>query len=196
MSNNMKTVLLVPGFQENFKSRKYNRLLKAIEGKNYNTKFVSIQWKYTDINDWVKALNNEYLKHDPKQTILAGFSFGAMTAFLCAAKCNPYELWLFSLSPYFAEDITKLKSSWLNGIGKRRIESFKQNRFSLKARLINSKTLIFVGDRETELWPILLNRARVAHKLITSSKLITVPNCGHDVTDPNYIRLISEAISK
>src|ERR1035437_7799397 len=101
----MKTVLFVPGYQEDMKSRDYASTIRAIESQGYEVKFVPINWKRTTIDQWVEELDAEYGKCDPKQTIIAGFSFGAMTAFVTATKRNPFELWLFSLSPYFVEDL-------------------------------------------------------------------------------------------
>jgi predicted alpha/beta hydrolase family esterase len=115
----VKTVLLLPGNTETLETRDYPGLIKAIEKAGYKVKFIPIKWKYADINDWVAQLHKEYVKHDPKNTILAGFSFGAMTVFVEAARRLPAELWLFSLSPYFAEDLDILDPKWLQGIGKK-----------------------------------------------------------------------------
>jgi hypothetical protein len=187
----MKTVLFVPGYTEGLKSRNYGSLLRVIRESGYRAKFVPINWTRTVIDDWVRELNSEYCKHDSATTILAGFSFGAVTAFTVAADRNPYELWLCSLSPYFAEDLSSLSESWLTLIGKRRARAFSRVRFSDKAKLIRCKTSIFVGELEAIKYPLLLTRAKKAHKAIRQSELIHVLDCGHDVTHPNYIASIS-----
>ena len=112
----MKTVLFVPGYPENLESRDYVSTISSIETAGYVVKFVPIEWARTTIDDWVAELEAEYSKHDPRDTVLAGFSFGAMTAFVAASKRNPSELWLFSLSGYFDEDIKnkEMKKSWLD----------------------------------------------------------------------------------
>jgi pimeloyl-ACP methyl ester carboxylesterase len=186
----MKTVLFVPGYKESLKSRHYDALLQAIKKRGYIVKFIPINWTRTVIDDWANELKQEYIKHDPAKTILAGFSFGAMTAFVAAAECNPSELWLCSLSPYFAEDLNRLSKSWLTFVGKRRVQAFSTLRFSKKAKLIRCRTFIFVGDLEAIKYPLLLTRAKLAHKAIRQSKLIDVPDCGHDVTHPKYIASI------
>src|ERR1700745_701040 len=101
----MKTVLFVPGYQEDIKSRDYTSTVRTIEKQGYKVKFVPINWVRTTIDNWVDELEAVYSKHDPADTILAGFSFGAITAFVAAVKQNPFELWLFSLSGYFDEDV-------------------------------------------------------------------------------------------
>jgi pimeloyl-ACP methyl ester carboxylesterase len=190
----MKTVLLLPGNTETLKTRPYNKLMAAIGKAGYKVKFLPIQWKYTTINDWVAQLDEEYKKHDPKNIILAGFSFGSMIAFVEAAKHSPAELWLFSLSPYFAEDLPVLKDKWKNDVGKRRIKVFSGLKFNELVKNISSKTLLFAGAEEMERYPELNYRFKDAHTKIKDSKLIVVKGAGHDVTHSNYIKAIVKNI--
>lgn len=194
----MKTVLFVPGFKEDVKSRDYKSTIEAIEGSGYKVRFVPIQWDRTTIEDWLNELEAEYSKHDPKETILAGFSFGAMTAFVATARKNPAELWLFSLSPYFHEDIhsKNMKKSWLNHIGHRRVTAFDKLHFQELAKTIHCKTLIFAGQAELDKWPDMKYRTVSAKKLIRGSKLLTVDGIGHDVADKLYINAIKQAMGR
>lgn len=102
----MKTVLFVPGFKEDIESRDYKSTIKAIESSGYKVNFIPIEWSRTTIDDWLNELWAEYSKYNPKETILAGFSFGAVTAFVAAAKQNPSELWLFPYRPIFTKIFT------------------------------------------------------------------------------------------
>lgn len=192
----MKTVLLVPGFKENLKSRDYQSTMNTIEKAGYKVKFVPIQWDRTIINDWLAELELEYSKYDSKETILAGFSFGAMTAFTAASKQNPYELWLFSLSPYFKEDIhsKNMRKSWLTHIGHRRVSAFEKLNFQDLAKRINCKTLIFAGNEELNKWPGMKHRALYAKKTIQNTTFITIDGVGHDISDNLYIEAIRQAI--
>jgi len=190
----MKTVLFVPGFREGLTTRAYKETIKAIQSKGYVVKFVPIHWKRTLIQDWVGELDKVYENCDPKNTILAGFSYGAMTAFMSAVQKNPAELWLFSLSPYFSDDMPKMKKSWLSNIGHRRADTFRALDFTELAKSIKCKTLIFVGGVEARKYPLVGNRAEVAHKALQSSKLVVAPSADHDVTDKDYIAAIQQAI--
>jgi pimeloyl-ACP methyl ester carboxylesterase len=169
-------------------------LIKAIEKAGYQVKFIPINWTRTTIKEWTAQLEEEYLKHDPKNTVLAGFSFGSMTVFLEAAKRPPSELWLFSLSPYFAEDLPLLKARWKKGIGKRRLNAFESLKFNELVKNISCKTLIFAGDEEIKRYPDLAYRFEDAHTKIPGSKLIVAEGAGHEVTHPNYIKAITENI--
>jgi predicted alpha/beta hydrolase family esterase len=190
----MKTVLLLPGNTETLETRPYHKTIEAIEKAGYSVKFIQIQWKYTTINDWVAQLEEEYKKHNPKNIVLAGFSFGSMTVFVEAAKRPPAELWLFSLSPYFAEDIPLLKDRWKQGIGKKRVKAFSELPFNELVKNISIKTLIFAGDEEMKRYPMLSYRFEDAHTKIAGSKFIIAEGAGHDATHPNYIKAISENI--
>ncbi len=191
----MKTVLFVPGFRQSLHTHDYKSLLTSVESKGYKTVFVPIIWDRTTVVDWVAQLEHEYEKHDPKNIILAGFSYGSYTAFVAAAKLNPSELWLFSLSPYFAEDIPHLKKSWKKNIGMRRVEQFKLVNFNLLTKRINCPTKIFIGEIELEKYEMLKTRCQEATKKIKQSELLVASNADHDVTNENYIKKIAESIA-
>ncbi len=190
----MKTVLFVPGFQESFTSRNYRSTVDAIKAKGYEVVFVDINWKRTILSDWVEQLDEVYSEHNPAETILAGFSYGSMTAFVSASKRNPSELWLFSLSPYFSDDIPEVKQAWLNYIGKRRTEYFRQLDFNELASKILCKTLIVYGALEARRYPLIGRRSRIAHNNISGSSLVCVSGVAHDVTNPLYVAAIKAAI--
>ena len=189
----MKTVLFVPGFKENKQSRNYDATMKAIESCGYKVKFVPISWNRTPTVDWIDELDKVYRNFDSVQTILAGFSYGAMTAFMTATKRNPSELWLFSLSPYFAEDLKSknMRDTWLKGIGKHRVVDFSALSFESLAKSVNCKTLLFAGQLEIDKWPVIGERAKDAHSLLRNNKLVIIPEVGHDVADLKYIEAIS-----
>lgn len=196
MTNSQKTVLFVPGFQEDIDSRDYRATIEAIENKGYRVVFVPMQWSRTTIEDWVKELDEIYETHDPSNTILAGFSYGSMTAFMSATKRNPSELWLFSLSPYFAEDLKskRMPETWLKNMGHRRVTTFGKLNFEKLASSISCNVLLFAGQLEMNAWPILADRVTIASKLLQNVTFTIVPNVGHDVADPRYIAAITTAI--
>jgi pimeloyl-ACP methyl ester carboxylesterase len=192
----MKTVLFVPGYQEAIRSRDYPSVIEAIEKQGYKVKFIAIKWSRTTIDDWTKELDAIYDEYNPQQTILAGFSYGAMISFVSALKRNPSELWLFSLSPYFAEDLKSknMKPSWLKNIGHRRVTAFNNLNFQNLSKEIKCKTLLFVGRLEIDGWLVIDERSTAAHKYLKRSELIVIENVGHDVADRHYISEIANHI--
>lgn len=191
----MKTVLFVPGFKESFGSRDYRGFLEQIGRKGYRTKFVEIDWGRTKtIDDWLIQLETTFKNEDAQNTILAGFSFGAVTAFISAAERNPVELWLFSLSGAFAEDWPKMEEHNMKIVGKRRIAAFSRHNFKQLAPKVLCKALIFVGEIEEARYPSLRQRILEAKKSVKAAQLYRIANCGHDCTDPRYLRKILEVI--
>ena len=192
----MKRVLFVPGFQEDLHFRDYTSVITAIEKKGYVVTLVPINWKRTTIDDWSKELDTIYSGYEPSETILAGFSYGAMTALVCTAKRNPSELWLFSLSPYFAEDVKSknMKATWLKHIGKRRTAAFSKLVFKDLAKNIPCKTLLFYGQAEIDMFPVMKERSIDAHKSLRNNELMIINDTRHDVSDKRYIDMISTCI--
>lgn len=191
----MTTVLFVPGFPENITSRNYEKVLNAISNKGFQVKFVAIDWTRTTLEDWVNQLEQEYKNYNPADTILAGFSFGAMTCLAVAAHINPKALWLFSLSPYFAEDIPGLKPTYLKDIGKKRVAVFEKTSFDEIVPLIGCPVLLFAGEIEMRKYGSVIGaRFDDAKTKFLNVKAIAVPSAGHDVTNENYLNLIENNI--
>ena len=117
-----------------------------------------------------------------------------MIAFCAASKRNPKQLWLFSLSPYFSEDLPKQKKSHLAAIGHRRVSAFNEIYFSKLIKNIKCRTLIFLGDLEANKFPDIYNRSIGTSKHIKKSNLILVSDTDHDVSSTNYIKCIVDNI--
>ncbi len=191
----MKTVLFIPGFQEDINSRDYAKTIKVIEKAGYKVKFVDINWKRTVIAHWIDEFNAVYENYNPKTTILAGFSYGAMTAFMAATTRSPDELWLFSLSPYFSEDIASetFNKAWLKHIGHRRKDSFKALSYKKLIKQIKSKIKFFYGEVELTTFPDITYRHEIA-KASSNMQTILIPGAKHDVASQVYIDAIEREI--
>ena len=191
----MKTVLFVPGFQENSTSRDYAKTIKIIEDCGYKVEFIQVQWLRTTIENWKNEFNKIYESYNPEDVILAGFSFGAVTVFMSAIERSPSGLWLFSLSPYFGEDMKSdsFNQSWLAHLGHRRVEAFKKLNFTSLVKRISSKTIFFYGDLELKKWPDIEYRNKAIAQLPNTSVVIAV-GAKHDVSSDAYVAAIKKAI--
>lgn len=191
----MKTVLFVPGFQEDLSSRDYAKTLSIIEKSGYNVRFVPIEWQRTTIEDWVAQLDQVYAHYSTDDVVLAGFSFGAMTAFVSASERPSSQLWLFSPSPYFNEDLASpgFKKAWLKIIGTNRERTFKKIRFTDLVNNTPSKILFFYGSNELKSWPNMTYRQKLVDSHSHTSTVI-VPNGEHDVSSDTYVKSIADAI--
>lgn len=183
----------IPGWGEILTDRNYQAVLDVYKEAGYEPEFINIDWNYKLIDDWVEEVKGKISKKDLESSLLSGFSFGAMISLVLAAKyARPQKLLLFSLSPYFAEDIPKLKKSWISGIGKRKTENFNKLQFAPIAQKIKSPTSIFVGIKEGK---EIERRAKGAEKYIKNSKLITIDDVGHDVANPTYVKEIKNLLN-
>lgn len=187
-----KIVLFAPGFDEGLTTtRDYVSVMGAIAYEGYSVSFMPIDWKNTDPTDWDTQLQKVYERYDPKATVLAGFSLGAMTVAKLAARRTPSELWLCSLSPYYEEDDVgnHVPDSWPQILH----EYYKATpqKFSELATAITCKTLLFHGTEESVR---LRHRAHEAARLLPHARRISM-KAGHDVADPHYIAAIQRAIA-
>jgi pimeloyl-ACP methyl ester carboxylesterase len=181
---------LIPGWGEDLKDRDYSAVLDVYKHAGYDPEFVPINWNYRTLEDWVEEVKTKLSKHDVKNSLLSGFSFGAVTALSVAATYqNPKKLFLFSLSSYYSGD--NPKPSWLRGIGKKRAASFKAINFMDLAGQVKCPTSIFCGSEEGV---EMLHRAGQANKIIPKSKLYIVERTGHDVAKPEYVKAIDSAL--
>lgn len=191
----MSTVLFVPGYQENNVSRDYQSVLSLFEAVGHVVRFVHIDWKRTTAEDWVEQLWREYDKYDAKDTILAGFSFGALTAFIAASRKNPLQLWLFSLSPFFAEDLPHLKSWEKKQLGKHRVAAAEKLPFNQMAQDIKCPVKLFVGSKELTRWPEMKFRFEDSCQKLVTVEAQIIKGVGHQVEHPDYRVSIARTVS-
>ncbi|HXY18153.1 MAG TPA: alpha/beta hydrolase [Candidatus Nitrosopolaris sp.] len=186
---------LIPGAFEDVKSRGYRALLDTYKELGYQPEFVRIDWKYKTIDDWVEQVKSEIPKENVQSSLLSGFSWGSMIALAVAAEhTNPKKLLLFSLSPYFAEDLPHVKKPWFRWAGKNRISTFKNFYMNELADKIDCPTVIFIGSKEVSKYSDMRRRTREAHKRIKGSRLVIIDGVKHDVADPKYVAAIKETL--
>lgn len=185
----METVLFVPPYGENDPG-KLKSTLSLIEKKGYSVKLIEIDWRAT-VDVWVHQLKAASIVLDSKKKIYAGFSFGAITCLVAAASCNPAQLWLMSLSPYFAEDVPEHSVERAAYVRENRLEHVTSLRFGPLASKITCPTTLFVGADESE---GSRGRTTEAHRAIPGSRLIVVPGTKHDLYTPNYQRALAQEL--
>ena len=186
---------LIPGAFEDLKSRDYQAVLDVYKKLGYEPRFIKIDWKYKTIDDWVEQVQAKLSKENVQDSLLSGFSWGAMIALVLAAKYySPKKLLLFSLSPYFAEDLPYVKKPWLKWAGKHRVAAFKELKMNELATKIRCPTTIFIGDKEVSKYSDMKRRTHEAHKRINGSKLVIIKGVKHDVGDPLYVKAIKNTL--
>jgi len=186
-----KIIYIIPGYSEYTKEKKYKKIGSFFKKKRYDVKYIDISWKYKTMSDYVKEFEEKVLKDNLNNFSILGFSFGAMIAF-SSIKLKPKQLFLCSLSPYFKEDLPKIKPSWKSAVGKRMMKDVENFSFNKLVKKVNCKTFLFVGEKEH---PLVLERTKIAHKNLKNSKLIVVPNAKHDIGNENYLKVIEKIVN-
>lgn len=180
-----KVVLFVPGFPENRSDRDYDSLLNELQELGYKTEFIDIDWQDTTQGDWARQIMKVYEKYDPEDVILAGFSFGAVTALLTAAERAPSELWLFSLSPLFAE----WADEWTDDKYQHLLAECRQTSLSDVVTNVQCPIKLFAGELELKKWYSSKEAFdQLSH--LSHCQGFVVPNTGHAVEEFRYVEMI------
>jgi pimeloyl-ACP methyl ester carboxylesterase len=183
----VKTVIYIPGLGA--APGNESAAITTIEQKGYQVVGVQIDWK-APVEDWAAQTLVAYAKFDPEETILAGFSMGAYIAVVAGAMRVPAELWLFSLSPRFAEDFPLPgKSAEIHP--RKHLEAFQMIHFARLAPSVTCKTTLVMGSEEATRFPNLARRVREAHEQLPDSRLIVIPDAGHNIAHPAYLDAIA-----
>ncbi len=186
---------IIPGFNEYPDNIGYKKISEIFKQFDIEPIVINIDWTqknktfYDFVEDLVKYYNTK--KHNGNVYLL-GFSAGAWIAFMASLIIKPTCTITCSLSPYFEEDMRFWKEQWINEIGKKQFEMFKNYKFKEIVSASNSKIIFLYGEKDINL---VKERSKIAHNKIKNSKLILIPNAGHDIRQLEYLRAIQEVIT-
>jgi pimeloyl-ACP methyl ester carboxylesterase len=180
-----KKIYIIPGFGENKKDKPYLELIKFFESKNFEVIFYEPKWSRNTIEKWLNDFE-EVLKNDTADnSMVFGFSFGALIAVLSTKTHKFSKLILCSLSPYFSDNIKLLPALAEKYLGKRRMIAFEKQDFPKDIKI---PVIFLVGSKEKELFP---NDSKKYYDLWQGSKkFILVSDAEHDISNQNYISAI------
>lgn len=185
-------VFIIPGFKDSPNKSEYNKVGRLFQEKGIKTIFIAIPWNRTIISENVDYFLKEFNKVKADKKYVLGFSFGAVIVFIASTR----ELFdgqiLCSLSPYFQEDLPTLKKSWIDGIGKRRLEDFKHLNNKILSKKVKTNTILLYGTRESN---VMEKRAKDTFKNLSSKKsLIPIEGARHNIGDLKYLNEIQKAL--
>lgn len=185
---------IIPGYQESHTKQKgYDKVARFFEEKGITPIHVEIDWnkKPGQFKDFSQQFLKQYKKPKEAEVYVLGFSYGAVAAFLSAAKANPTAFIFCSLSPYFLEDQRNLKPAWLKWFKKNMTKS--DYSFKDLVSTITAKSYFIVGSEED---PSCLYRARIANKLIPNSSLTIAKGAKHNISQKEYLVAVERVIKK
>lgn len=135
-----KTTYIIPGFGSDCEELPYKKLTKELEAKGY---------KVAKINpDWRKPISEQSFDV-AENSILVGFSFGAVLAYLIALKTPLSRIILASLSPIHTFTYEELYEDNLIHMTKRQAERCARDIKRIKIDLKNLENVVtLAGEKE------------------------------------------------
>lgn len=146
-----KYFYIIPGWSESSKYKIYQSLARAAEKEGYKVVFYEI--------DWNKTLSSQLFPVQ-KNSIIFGFSLGAIFARLIAQKYECKKLILASMTPLYSFKDKKIKKALIELLNKKFVEDISKN---LRTKHRAGSQVIIYGDREDEKGDIIVSRT--GHRL-------------------------------
>lgn len=201
MNNCKKLVFVIPGYRHHPQTKAYSALTNILKKEGYVPIIITIPWKQTTISENTEYFLRNYTqvlsRHKSvqrKKIYFLGFSFGAMIAFLATTKVQVSGLILCSLSPYFREDLPKIRNKQYAAITAKRYRDFTQLRAVTIAKKVKAKKVLMVyGKKEA---PSLIKRVTKTYLQIatTNKHLLSLKNTEHDIGSKHYLQGIHHAV--
>lgn len=191
----MKSVVfIIPGYKHLTSQPEYQKIGDFFIQKGIDPIYVDISWERSVISENLDFSLQKFNQTKADRKYILGFSFGAVISLLASTKVKIDGQILCSLSPYFKEDLPKLKKWWVVFIGKRRYADFFRLEANILASMVNTETVLVYGSEETK---FVEHRALEVYKRIKSKKsLVIVDGAKHDLSDPEYLASLQKVISK
>lgn len=188
-----KTFFVIPGYKHRPNDKAYKEIATILRGLGFEPVLVNIPWKGSTISENTEYFLKEFRKVNRKKKYILGFSYGAMIAFLASTKVSVSGLILCSLSPYFKEDLPKIKKMTTR-LQKLRYQDFsKLHCESLAKQIKTEKLMMLYGTREER---SLKKRVREAFEQISTTQkyLMQIRKTEHNIRDKRYINTILQVI--
>jgi len=183
-----KRLYIIPGFGDQASQKSYRWIKEYAQEQAYEVVLVPIQWKRTTVNQWMEDFVSVLDEGTSSESVVLGFSFGALILMFASARFSFKKIIVCSLSPYFQEDIPQLPREALLPLGKRRVEAFRKRPFPVASK--KAAAVFIIGDKD---FSLAITRTKKAYKLWKYQKKITVlPSVGHTLNDPMYMKEIKK----
>lgn len=179
----IKLVYIIPWYGYNWEKNEYKYISELFKSVWIKTRIINIKRKYGTMTQYVNQFQKQIDNKIDKFWIF-WFSFGAIISLISSVDLNPEFQILCSLSPFFKEDLSFLKKSWIKNIWKRQTEDFKRISFDKIAKRINCKTIVLAWDKE---WIEVLNRIQESKEKIKNSEVYIIPKVKHNLWQKEYL---------
>lgn len=188
-----KAIFIIPGFRQKPTNKAYREISNILKKQGYYPILVDIPWKNSTISQNSEYFLKLYKKIRTQKKYILGFSYGAMIAFIASTKVSVSGLVLCSLSPYFSEDISKIKKTAVSSLMRTRFEDFsKIYSEKLSKETKAKKILMLYGAQEAK---SLIKRVKETFEQIESGRkhLVSISKTEHEIGNKRYLNTIKQA---
>ncbi|PJE74314.1 MAG: hypothetical protein COV01_02345 [Candidatus Taylorbacteria bacterium CG10_big_fil_rev_8_21_14_0_10_41_48] len=183
-----KRIYIIPGYGETTRRKPYMKLAQIASDLGYEVTKINPDWAGGLMTDWVKSFVEKTHGSKYENSLVIGFSFGAVIAILGAQQTRFRKIILCSLSPYFSEDIKDLPPEVWDTFGNKHKVDFKKHPFPIESVVPAS---FLIGEKD---WPMAIDKIKKRYSGYKGArKFFLVPKADHSLPD-NYLALIEKEI--
>ncbi len=173
---------IIPAYQETIRNKGYGKIISAAKKKKYNIIVLNLQLKNKSLKELVKQGENIIGKD--KNSVIFGFSTGALIAF-CISKKIPFKKGIYaSISPILGKDAQKNLRINQKYLGKKTVEELVKTKYG---KILTKYPIFMCGDSESNNLP---ERTKKIYRSNTG-KLVILKDTRHDLTDGYLDEIIS-----
>lgn len=187
-----RVAFIIPGYKFSPSQSEYQQIGSYFESVKIQPIYIEVKWDRSTISNNLQSFLTIYQNTQADEKYVLGFSFGAVIAFLASSQVKFKAQILCSLSPYFKEDLPKIKKWWARFIGKKRYADFYSLEADKLVMTVKTPTFFLYGAEESSL---VVERAQETFaNLKILKKLIPVEGVKHDISDIRYLNAIDNVI--
>jgi len=198
----MTTVFILSGFilGENASTiTEFDDFENLLRKKGYEVVRVAIDYDKHTHTTYIAEFLDKYSTLKTEQNIVIGNSFGAVVALFSAPDFLPTELYLCSMSPFFAETLAdeRYYDYAMQEFGKDRADDLKAYstiEIAHKINQLNIPVHFTYGEFETGIYDHLVDFNKAYQQSFISSDIVMIPNAPHGMRDPSYYHAIAELL--
>jgi hypothetical protein len=189
MKDTIRKLYVIPGLGESTRMKNYRELIAFARAYGFSVVSVAIDWSdKMDMTDYIRQAENQ-IPNDISEDYILGFSFGAYISAILSKKKRAKGYLFCSISPYFKENIKDIPLESKDYFGPAFIKSLKKYSFPKNEE---GRAWFFVGKKD---WKLAIDTAKESRtKWEGRSALCLIPDAGHELSHPNYIKKLKEVI--
>jgi dienelactone hydrolase len=134
----MNTLYILPGWEDSGREEGYLKIESLARTKGYNVVMKSI--------DWTRPLSRQLFEVE-KESVVFGFSLGAILAWLTAQREPVNHLILASMTPHYSFTDPEIKNALIDLAGEEFVDDILHN---LKKSHKAKRQTVLYGDQEGE----------------------------------------------